>query len=162
VRDGSALKDVAKKTGSAIVAAEKAVRENPAGRKIVKKAVPILADVATRAALTYMGADPKTASAFGAISKEGASAGLTEAGYGLYAGQQQGRGMYAGQGLYAGRGLLGPPSRMPEMSSISIGGTLLSKMDRLPPALQSDPMGANFHANTQLMPQYQRGGITFR
>jgi hypothetical protein len=50
---------------------------------------------------------------------------------------------------------------MPEGSSMSIGGTLLSRQSMLPPAMQSDPMGANFSMNVQLPPQYQRGGVRF-
>ena len=72
-------------------------------------------------------------------------------GEGLYAGAQQGRGMYAG-------GLLGPPSRVPETSSLSIGGTLM-RADN--PNLASDAMSANFHMNTQLPVHLQRGGIRF-
>lgn len=63
-----------------------------------------------------------------------------------------------GEGLYSGargRGLLGPPSRMPQSYSTSIGGTLLHNKERNV-NLQSNPYGENFHMNTQLPPQYQR------
>jgi hypothetical protein len=59
--------------------------------------------------------------------------------------------------MYAG-GLLGPPSRVPETSSLSIGGTLM-RADN--PNLASDAMSANFHMNTQLPVHLQRGGIRF-
>lgn len=65
-------------------------------------------------------------------------------------------------GAMCGGALPAPRSRMPEVSSIAIGGNLLARSNaQLPPALQSDPMGANFAMNTQLPPSFQRGGIRF-
>lgn len=52
---------------------------------------------------------------------------------------------YGGEGLYAGaRGgsLLAPRSRMPEKSSIALGGSLMHMGN---PAMRSDPYGANSH-----------------
>jgi hypothetical protein len=129
--------------------AEKAVRKNPTSRAIVKKVVPLLAEKAVEGLATYAGADPATAKSLGKIGSEGSKAGLKEGGYGLFAGAQR------------GRGLPGPPSRMPEMSSLSIGGSILAMEASLPPAMQSDPFGANFHMNTQFNPQFQRGGVRF-
>lgn len=160
---GSAIKDVAnkavkgaKKAAPKIIKevkkAEKAVRKNPTSRMIVKKVLPLVAQKATEGLLTYAGADPSVAKEVGNISKEGTTSGLSEAGYGLY----------AGRGLYAGGALPGPPSRMPEKSSLAIGGTLLASSNReLPPALRSDAMSANFHMNVQLPPHLQRGGVRF-
>jgi hypothetical protein len=152
---GKVLSGAAKKSGQAIVDAEKAVRKSKTGRAIVKKAVPLLAEKAVEGVATYAGADPATAKALGKIGSEGAKSGLGEAGYGLYAGMARGRGMCGGA-------LPGPPSRMPELSSISIGGNLLARSNQqLPPAMQSNAMSANFHMNTQLPVQYQRGGVRF-
>lgn len=145
-----ALEKVGKKTLAGLKTAEKAVRKNPVSRTIVKEVLPIAAEQAVTGIATYAGADPATAKTLGKVGSKATKAGLSEAGYGLYAGQQR------GTGIYAGRGLLGPPSRMPEGSSLAIGGTLLGKSGNLPPALQSDAMGANFHMSTQLPPQYQR------
>lgn len=145
-----------KKVGKTLQKAEKAVRKNPTSRAIVKKVAPLLAQKAVEGLATYAGADPATAKELGKIGKEGSSSGLSEAGYGLYAGAARGRGMCGGA-------MPGPRSRMPELSSVSIGGNLLASSDsRLPPALQSQAMSANFHMNTQLPPSFQRGGIVFR
>ena len=74
----------------------------------------------------------------------------------LLRGAEYGHQQVEGLGLYAGRGMLpAPHSRMPEMSSLMIGGSLLNPMTN--PALRSDAMGANFHMNTQLPPALQRG-----
>lgn len=153
---GKVLSDAGKKAGKEIVAAEKVVRKNPTARAIIKTGVPLAAELGTKAALQYAGADPATAKAVSTVVREGSKAGLGEVGYGLYAGASR------GHGIMAGRALPGPPSRMPEVSSISIGGNLLARSNAaLPPALQSDPMSANWHMNTQLLPQFQRGGIRF-
>lgn len=200
-----------KKVGKAIVKAEKAVRENPTSRTIVKKVLPVVAKVAVTAAAKRAGLDPTTTKELSGLASEGTTAGLTEAGYGMKGsgkslmrrvGRKQirsvtkelgkvgkevlrevivpegkralkeyiresmkprdmeGEGLYAGargSGMYAG-GLLGPPSRLPEVSSLSIGGTLLRAGN---PNLASDAMSANFHMNTQLPPHLQRGGIKF-
>lgn len=151
---GKTLKKAGESAVKGLATAEKAVRKSKTGRTIVKGVVPIVAEQAVKAAATYAGADPATAKALGKVGSEGAKSGLGEAGYGLYAGMARGRGMCGGA-------LPGPRSRMPEVSSISIGGSLLGKEGRLPPALQSDAMSANFHMNTQLPPQFQRGGIRF-
>lgn len=144
------LETAGKASIKGIRTAEQAVRKNPTSRAIVKKALPILAKVGTQGALMYAGMDPKTAAELSKVSAIGTSEGLKAGGYGLYAGASQGRALPA------------PPSRMPEKSSLSIGGTLLARSDsQLPPALRSDPMGANFHMNTQLPVQFQRGGIKF-
>lgn len=141
------LATAGKKTLKGLQTAEKVVRKNPVTRNIVKKVLPIVAEKGIQALSTYAGLDPMTAKVLSTAGKEGTTAGLTEAGY----------------GLYAGRGMLpGPPSRMPEVSSIAVGGNLLAKSNsQLPPALQSQAMSANFHMNTQLPPQYQRGGVRF-
>ena len=144
---GSAFEKAGQKTLSGLTAAEEAVRTNPIGSAVVKTAVPMLAEGALTGLATYAGADPFTASLLGKSGSSAARAGLEQAGYGLYAG----RGMCGGA-------LAGPPSRMPEVSSIAIGGTLLAKSNM---ALQSDAMSANFHMNTQLPPHLQRGGIRF-
>ncbi len=149
---GKKLESAGKKAVKGLAAGEKAVRKSPVGRTIVKKVAPMLAEEGIKALATYAGADPASAKLLGKIGSEGSKAGLTEAGYGMYAG----RGMYAGTGMCGGR-LAGPPSRMPEMSSMSsmtqIGGSLLSSRN---PALMSDPMGANFHMSTQLPVNLQR------
>lgn len=153
---GKVLSGAAKKSGEAIVDAEKAVRKSKTGRTIVKGLVPLVAQKATEGLAMYAGADPSTAKELGKVSRAGTSSGLSEAGYGLYAGAARGRGMCGGA-------LAGPPSRTPELSSVSIGGNLLARGDSsLPPALRSQAMSANFSMNTQLPPAYQRGGITFR
>ena len=145
------LKTAGKKTLKGLETAERAVRKNPVARNIVKKVLPIVAEKGIQALSTYAGLDPMTAKVLSTAGKEGTTAGLTEAGYGLYAG----RGMSGGL-------LPGPPSRMPEVSSIAVGGNLLAKSNsQLPPALQSQAMSANFHMNTQLPPAYQRGGVRF-
>lgn len=142
----SGLNTAGKATLKSLQVAEREVRKNPVTRKIVKTAVPLLAEAAVTGISTYAGADPSTAKMLGKIGKTSAEAGLSEAGY----------------GLYAGRGMLAPPSRMPEVSSISGRGTLLPHSNAsLPPAMRSDPYGANFLMNTQFPPQYQRGGIKF-
>lgn len=161
-----ALTSAGKKTAKGIVEGEKAVRKNPVSRAVIKTGVPIIAEQGLKAAAMYAGADPKTAAAIGKVGAAGTKAGLTSAGYGLYAGSQ-GRGMCgcgrmcgSGVGCCGGR-IAGPPSRLPERASIAIGGNLLMRSAQLPPALQSDPMGANFLMNTQLPPSYQRGGCKF-
>jgi len=143
-----------KKVGKTLAAAEEAVRKNPTSRAIVKKVLPVVAKLAVTAAAQRAGLDPASTKELSGLSQQGATAGLTEAGYGLYAGAR-GRGMYAGT---SGGVLLGPPSRMPEHSSLMIGGSILGMQN---PALASDPYGANFHMNTQLPPQFQRGGVRF-
>jgi hypothetical protein len=137
-----------KKIVKALASAEKAVRKNPVSRTLVKELVPLAAEEGIKALATYAGVDPGTSSALAKVGSKATKSGLSEAGYGLYAGASRGRGMCGG--------LLGPPSRMPEVSSISVGGTLLGKSSHLPPALQSDAMGANFHMSTQLPVHLQR------
>jgi len=154
-----------KKAGKSLVKAEKVVRKNPITRNIVKKGLPLVASKVAERGAIYAGVDPKTAKEIGSITKDATSAGLGEAGYGMYAGSR-GYGMYAGGAISSGisyhHKMLSPPSRMPEVSSISIGGNLLATHNQqLPPALQSDAMSANFHMNTQLPPQYQRGNVRF-
>jgi hypothetical protein len=152
---GSAFEKAGQKTLSGLTTAEEAVRTNPIGSAVVKTAVPMLAQAGLTGLAMSAGADPFTASLLGKSGASATQAGLKQAGYGLYAGQ-------SGRGLYAGGALAGPPSRMPEVSSVSVGGTLLAKSNmHLPPALQSDAMSANFHMNTQLPPHFQRGGIRF-
>lgn len=146
---GKTLKKGAKTAVKGLATAEKAVRKSAVGRTLVKELVPLAANAAVTGLATYAGADPATAKTLGSVGAKASKAGLSEAGYGLYAGASRG-----------GR-LPGPPSRMPEVSSISVGGTLLAKNSHLAPALQSDAMGANFHMNTQLPVHFQRGGIRF-
>jgi len=171
-----------KKVLKGIVSAEKKVRKNPAARKIVRKVLPLLVEEGTKAALQYYGADKETTKIGSKLGKQVADVSLESAGYGLYAGRGlEGDGLYAGRGLegdglYAGRGLggfglggfglggfglgagfNGPPSRMPEMSSIAIGGNLLKPTNS---ALQPDAYSENFAMNTQLPVQYQR--VKFR
>jgi hypothetical protein len=143
-----------KKIGKAIVDAEKAVRKNPTSRAIVKKVLPAAAKIATVALAKKAGISPEATKQLSAMAEKGSSEGLSEAGYGLYAGAR-GRGM-------VGCALPGPPSRSPELSSLAIGGNLLARTNAaLPPALQSQAMSANFNSNVQLPPAYQRGGIKF-
>jgi hypothetical protein len=142
------IETAGKTTLKGIVEAEKAVRKNPVTRTLVKELVPLAIESGTEALATYAGADPATAKTLGKVGSKATKTGLTKAGYGLYAGAPR------------GRGLLGPPSRMPEGSSMSIGGTLLSRQSMLPPAMQSDPMGANFHMSTQMPVQFQRNRFT--
>ena len=147
---GKAMKQGAETAVKGIAAGEEAVRKSKTGRTIVKGVVPIAAEQGVKALALYAGADPKTAAALGKVSSQGAKAGLSEAGYGLYAGSSRGTGMCGGL-------LPGPPSRMPEVGSVAIGGNLLARSNsQLPPALQSQPMGANFHMSTQLPVQFQR------
>lgn len=140
---GRTLNKAGKTAIKGIRTAEQAVRKNPTSRAIVKKALPIVADLAVQGLATYAGADPKTAKALGKVSSIGTSEGLKAGGYGLYAGSQ-------------GRALLGPPSRMPEKASIAIGGTLISRNGFMNPAMQSDAMGANFAMNTALPVSMQK------
>lgn len=142
-----------KKVGKTLASAEEAVRKNPTSRAIVKKVLPVVAKVAVTAAAQRAGLDPASTKELSGLSQQGATAGLTEAGYGLYAGSRGGA-----CGGVCGGALLGPPSRMPEKSSLMIGGNILGMQN---PALRSDPYGANFSMNTQLPPQYQRGGVRF-
>ena len=157
---GKTLSKAGKETLKGLATAEEAVRKNPVGRLLVKELVPLAAEAAVTGLATYAGADPGTAKTLGKVGSKASKAGLSEAGYGLYAGSSRGYGLYAGMGACGGA-LLGPPSRLPEKSSISVGGTLLGRQSNLPPAMQSQPMSANFHFNTQLPPQFQRGGIRF-
>ena len=152
---GKTLKKAGQTAVKGLASAEEAVRKSKTGRTIVKKVAPIIAEQAVKAIAMRAGADPETAKALGKVGAEGSKAGLSEAGYGLYAGASRGRGLCGGV-------LPGPPSRMPEVASIAIGGNLLARSNsQLPPALQSQPMSANFNMNTQLPPQYQRGGVRF-
>lgn len=77
--------------------------------------------------------------------------------------QMAGKGMYAGagRGLYAGA----PPSSMrggavsvPKRAIGYLGGRnqLLQAHSTLPPAMMSNPYGANFHFSTQLPPALQK------
>lgn len=162
---GSVLKKAGKKTLEGLKTGEAEVRKNPVSRSIIKEGAPLLVEEGIKAAWVAKGGDPKTGAKLGKVGAAGTRAGLKEVGYGLYAGSS-GSGLYAGS---SGRGIMGgtmcggalpaPRSRMPEMSSISIGGNLLSRS--MNPALQSDAMGANFAMNTQLPPSFQRGGIRF-
>jgi len=152
---GSTLAKAGKSAIKGIRTAEQAVRKDKTARAIVRKALPLVTELGVTAGLTALGADPATAKTLGKVSKIGSEEGLKRGGYG--------KGLYAGNGLYAGapmagRGLPAPPSRLPELSSISVGGTLMAPRN---PNLASDAMSANFHMNTQLLPQYQRGGIKF-
>lgn len=151
VNIGKAFKSV----GKTLAKAEEAVRKNPTSRTIVKKVLPVAAKIAVTAAAQRAGLDPAATKELSNLGAQGTTAGLSEAGYGLYAGAQ-GNGLYAGA---RGRGMLPePPSRLPERASVAIGGTLMAPMN---PAMKSDAMGANFHMNTQFSPQYQRGGVRF-
>lgn len=139
-----------KKVGKTLAKAEEAVRKNPTSRAIVKKVLPVVAKIAVTAAAQRAGLDPAATKELSSLGAQGTTAGLSEAGYGLYAG--------ARGGAMCGGALLGPPSRMPEMGSLAVGGTLMSSMN---PAMRSDAMSANFAMNTQLPPQFQRGGVRF-
>jgi hypothetical protein len=153
---GSVLKKAGKKTLEGLTTAEAEVRKNPVSRSIIKEGAPLLVEEGIKAAWVAKGGDPKTGAKLGKVGAAGTRAGLKEVGYGLYAGSS-GRGIMGG--AMCGGALPAPRSRMPEMSSISIGGNLLSRS--MNPALQSDAMGANFAMNTQLPPSFQRGGIRF-
>lgn len=153
VNVGKTLKKGFQKVGKTLAKAEEAVRENPTSRAIVKKVLPVVAKIAVTAAAQRAGLDPAATKELSNLGAQGTTAGLSEAGYGLYAGQ----GLYAG--AHRGGSLLGPVSRMPEVGSLAIGGTLMSHTN---PAMISDAMGANFAMNSQLPPQYQRGGVRFR
>lgn len=148
-KTGSVLEDAGKKTIKGIRTAELKVRRNKTARAIVGKVLPILAKVGTQAALQYAGMDPKMAAELSKVSQIGASEGLKAGGYGL------GAGLYAG---VQGRALPGPNSRSIAQSAIYGGNLLNSQMN---PALRSDPEGANLLMNTQLPPQFQRGGYRF-
>lgn len=148
------VKKAAVKTGDAVVAGEKAVRKNPVSRAVIKTGVPLAVSRAIEVGAIAAGSDPRTAKDLGKVGGEATKVGLTEAGYGLYAGAD-GRGL--GAGMCGGR-FAAPPSRMIERGSI-FGGSLLNPMTN--PALRSDPLGANLLMNTQLPPQYQRGGYRF-
>lgn len=161
---GSVLKKAGKTTLGGLKTAEAEVRKNPVSRAIIKEGAPLLVEEGIKAAWVAKGGDPKTGAKLGKVGAAGTRAGLKEVGYGLYAGSS-GRGIMGGSmcgGAVSpmGGALPAPRSRMPEMSSVSIGGTLLSRS--MNPALQSDAMGANFNMNTQLPPSFQRGGIRFR
>jgi hypothetical protein len=69
--------------------------------------------------------------------------GLTGLPVGKGLGAGLGAGLYA-SGLRRGRGLVGT------------GGSFVAHQTSLPPALQSDPFGANFHFQFQLPPQFQK------
>lgn len=153
---GSVLKKAGKKTLEGLKTGEAEVRKNPVSRSIIKEGAPLLVEEGIKAAWVAKGGDPKTGAKLGKVGAAGTRAGLKEVGYGLYAGSS-GRGIMGG--AMCGGALPAPRSRMPEMSSISIGGNLLSRS--MNPALQSDAMGANFAMNTQLPPSFQRGGIRF-
>lgn len=151
--------------------AEKTLRTTPITRAIIKEGVPLVVEEGLKAGIQAYGGDPVTAKIASKAASAGTKAGLKQAGYGLYAGSQ-GRGM-EGCGMmvdpsharrvkqtmgFRGGALPGPPSRLPERSSISIGGSLMSMAN---PALASQAFAANFSMNTQLPPQFQRGGIRF-
>lgn len=148
-----------KKIGKSLQQFEKAVRKNPVSRAIVKKVLPVAAKLAVTAAAQRAGLDPATTKELSNLSQQGASEGLSEAGYGMYAGS----GMYAG--AQRGRGVgdedtssLAPRSRLPQNSGIGGRGVLLNMAN---PALVSDAYSANFHMNTQLPVQFRRGGVRF-
>jgi hypothetical protein len=63
--------------------------------------------------------------------------------------ERRGQGLYAGRGLFAGKGVR-------EHSSVNVGGNLLGGGRTLPPALQSQPYGANWQFQFTLPPQFQR------
>ncbi|MEN6623775.1 MAG: hypothetical protein ABFD50_19775 [Smithella sp.] len=130
-----------KKIGKTLQNAEKAIRKNPVSRAIVKKVLPVAAKLAVTAAAQRAGLDPAATKELSGLTQQGTTAGLTEAGYGLYAGAQR------------GRGLLEPRSRLPEQSSLMVGGSILGLSN---PNLASDPYGANFHMSTQLPVELQR------
>ena len=60
-----------------------------------------------------------------------------------------------GTGLYAGKSVMFGRGGRREVSSVGVGGTLLSNHRSLPPALQSQPLGAHFAQNAQLPPAYR-------
>jgi hypothetical protein len=75
-------------------------------------------------------------------------------GHGLYGGglYASGRGLYAsGEGLYAGGRTRG--AGVKEKSSVGIHGNLLGH--GMPPALQSQPLSANFQFSSRLPPAYK-------
>ena len=86
-------------------------------------------------------------------------------GYGLYAGNPGGNGLYAGNGIFAGNGLV-----RNAIDDIEHLGTVIKKQDRkhktlmghklvgygLPPALQSQPYSTHYQWASTLPPQYQR------
>jgi hypothetical protein len=59
-----------------------------------------------------------------------------------------------GEGLYAGKSVMFGRGR--EKSSVGVGGNLLANRRILPPALESQPYGANFQLQFTLPPPYQR------
>jgi hypothetical protein len=160
---GKVLKKGGETTLGGLKAGEAEVRKNPVSRAIIKEGAPLLVEEGIKAAWVAKGGDPKTGAKLGKVGAAGTKAGLKEVGYGLYAGSSgrgiMGSGISPVGGAMCGGALPAPRSRMPEMSSLSIGGNLLSRS--MNPALQSDAMGANFAMNTQLPPSFQRGGIRF-
>lgn len=147
------LKQVGKAFKQAGRTIKKALTSKPA-KRIIKKIGSEAASTIVQAGARTLGVDPASAKLAGRLAAMGAEEGISAA----YGSGMCGSGIYAG---VHGGALLGPRSRVPEVSSVSIGGTLLGKQAHLNPALQSDPMGANFHMNTQLPAAYQRGGIRF-
>lgn len=130
-----------KKIGKSLQQFERQVRANPVSRAIVKKVLPVAAKLAVTAAAQRAGLDPSTTKELSGLTQQGTTAGLTEAGYGLYAGAQYGRGMAPLQ-----------------PAGIGGRGALLSTAN---PALVSDPYSANFHMNQQLPLNLRRGGVRY-
>jgi len=77
--------------------------------------------------------------------------GFPIAGSGLYLG---GRGLYAGYGL--GLGVGGERGTRRQAGSVGLGGSMVGgRIGAMPPALQSQPYGANFQWRHTLPPQFQ-------
>jgi hypothetical protein len=80
--------------------------------------------------------------------------GMPMSGSGLYLG---GRGLYAGSGL--GLGIGGERGTRRQAGSVGLGGAMVGgAVGMLPPALQSQPYGANFQWRHTLPPQFQLKG----
>ena len=105
---------------------------------------------------TDMGALDRNAIAQAVADK--AEAQITYDRFGL---PMTGSGLYAGSGLYlSGRGMVGGERGVRRQAgSVGLGGSMVGgAVGMLPPALQSQPYGANFQWRHTLPPQFQLKG----
>jgi len=113
----------------------------------------------------YQSSNPQTGMGLYASNVRGGYLGLQTAGLADYT---KGRERLETLGLKRGDapiksywdGSLDPPSRGSGVNMIRGRGSLLSTERGLPPALQDQPDGVNFHMQFQLPPQYQRGNVS--
>jgi hypothetical protein len=108
---------------------------------------------------TDMGALDRNAIAQAVADK--AEAEVAKQRYDIMSPSYSGSGLYAGSGLYlSGRGMVGGERGIRRQAgSVGLGGAMVGgAVGMLPPALQSQPYGANFQWRHTLPPQFQLRG----